>query len=129
MSLHIEPPPCFGFLEAELIELAPGQARVRYIPSERMNNPYGIIQGGLIAGMLDNAIGPAVMSLEGHRKSSTIHMTLNFLRPVIAGESILAVARVIKHGRIQAYIEAEMIRERDEVLLLKATATNVFLPG
>ena len=121
------PPPCFSFLKAEMIEADKGAAIVRFIPSEEMENPFGLIQGGILAGMVDNVIGPAVVSAVPDRQTSTIQMSVNFLAPARPGERILGTARVVRLGRTQAYIEAELVRESDKTLLLRASATNIFL--
>jgi uncharacterized protein (TIGR00369 family) len=121
------PPNCFDFLRAELIEAADGAASVRFMPTEEMENPYGNIQGGILAGMIDNVIGPAVVSLAPEKPTATIHMSVNFLGSARAGEAIIGTARVVRYGRTQIYLEAEMTRESDGKLILKATATNVLL--
>jgi uncharacterized protein (TIGR00369 family) len=123
------PPPCFAFLQSELVEASGGKAIVLFRPTEQMENPYGIIQGGILAAMLDNTIGPALWSIVPDRRSSTIQMSINFLRPVKAGEVIRGVAEVVKHGQTQAYIETRLERASDGAVLTKATATNVFLRG
>ncbi len=53
MTMVKVPPPCFAFLESELVEASSGKAVVLFRPTEQMENPYGIIQGGILAAMLD----------------------------------------------------------------------------
>ena len=100
---------------------------VRFKPTEEMENPFGQVQGGLLAGMLDNIIGPAVVSVAPERPTTTIQMNINYLRPAKPGDILIGTAKVVKHGRTQAYIEAELLREADNALLACATATNLFL--
>ena len=119
------PPPCFDFLHAELLSAENGRAVVRFVPTEQMENPYGTIQGGIIAGMLDNVFGPAVVSAAPSSRSTTVQMSVNYLRSVKAGEPIIGTAEVVKLGRTQVLIEAKMERESDRELLVKATATNL----
>jgi len=121
------PPPCFSFLNAELIEAGNGKAVARFIPSEEMENPHGVIQGGILAGMLDNLIGPAVITSVPDRASSTIQMSVNYLKAARAGQSIIGTAEIVKLGRTQAYSEAKLELEETGEILAKATATNVFL--
>ena len=121
------PPPCMTYLHADLLESGDGRARVRFTPTKQMENPYGLIQGGILAGMIDNIIGPAVASAVPDRQTSTIQMSVHYLHSVRAGERIIGEAQVIKFGRTQAYTEARLVREDDGTLLVKATATNVFL--
>ncbi|HSA16013.1 MAG TPA: PaaI family thioesterase [Spirochaetota bacterium] len=121
------PPNCFAFLNAELLSASNGAASVRFTPTEEMENPYGNIQGGILAGMIDNVLGPAVVSLAPEKPTATIHMSVNFLGSVRANEPVIGTARVVRYGRTQIYLEAEMTRESDGKLVLKATATNVLL--
>ncbi len=121
------PPPVWDLLKSEFVEAAEGRAVVLFRPTEEMENPYGIIQGGVLAAMLDNTIGPALLSLVPDRPTSTIQMSISFLRSVKAGETVRGVAEVVKHGRTQAYVEARLERVTDGALLAKATASNVFL--
>ncbi len=127
MTMVKVPPPSFAFLESELVEASGGKAVVLFRPTEQMENPYGIIQGGILAAMLDNTVGPALWSIVPDRASSTIQMSINFLRPAKAGDVIRGIAEVVKHGQTQAYIEARLERATDGAVLTKATATNVFL--
>ena len=121
------PPPCFAFLGGELLEVGNGKAVVRFTPTEEMENPYGQVQGGILAGMMDNIIGPATVSAMPDRRSATIQMSVNYLRSVRSSETIIGTAEVIKQGRTQVYLEAKLNRESDGKLLATASATNVFL--
>ncbi len=121
------PPPCFDFLRAELLSAENGVARVRFSPSEAMENPYGLIQGGILAGMLDNIIGPAVVSAVPQRQTTTVQMSVNYHAPARPGETLLGRAEVVRYGRTQAYIESRLERESDGALLVSATAVNLFL--
>src|SRR5258708_31361132 len=82
MTMPKMSPPCFAFLQSELVQASGGKAIVLFRPTEQMENPYGIIQGGILAAMLDNTIGPALWRIVPDQRSSTIHMPLNFLRPL-----------------------------------------------
>lgn len=121
------PPPCYDFLHSELVSAENGEAVVRFTPIEDMENPYGSIQGGILAGMIDNVLGPAVVSTAPERPSATIQMSINYLKPVKAGEVLVGRAHVVKAGRSQVYMEASLEKEVDGTLVARATATNVYL--
>lgn len=121
------PPPTYALLCAEFVSAAEGKAEVRFRPTEEMTNPYGAVQGGLLAAMMDDTVGPAMFSLSLVRPFTTVAMTTHYLRAVRPGDVILGHSEVIKAGRTQALIEARLVRESDGELLAKASITNVFL--
>ena len=60
---------------------------------------YGTAHGGSIAGLLDAAMGLAIIGrLEPDEGCATIEMKLNFMAPVMPGE-VTATGRVITMGR------------------------------
>lgn len=120
------PPPCFALFDSELLETGTGRVVLRFSAKPEHENPYGAVQGGLLAAMLDNCIGPAVFTIAPTRQSSTVEMTINYLAAVKAGETLRGEATVLHHGRTTAYVEASLHRS-DGTLVARASATNVFL--
>ena len=92
-----------------------------------MANPWGAIQGGILAAFFDDTMGPAVVSIASGRGFTTVSLNVSYLRPTHPGEPVVAEAVVVKHGRTQAYVEASLIRESDEELLARASSVYVFL--
>jgi uncharacterized protein (TIGR00369 family) len=92
-----------------------------------MDNPYGFVQGGILAGFIDNVIGVAMFTLKPERRPSTVNLSLNYLRPARSRETIRGVAEVIREGRRQMYVEARLERENDDEVLVKATAINLLV--
>ena len=92
-----------------------------------MENPFGYIQGGILAGMLDNVIGPATHIAASGKPTTTIQMSLNYLRGVRTTDVVIGRAQVIKRTRRQLYTEASLEREHDGELLVRASATNLIL--
>jgi len=84
------------------------------------------VQGGILAGMIDNCVGPALAVLVPERTAALIQLSVNYLGPVEPGISIIGRAQVVRRGRTQAVIDATLERESDGKLLVKAVATNVF---
>lgn len=126
MSVPKVPPPCWNLFDARAIIMEPGHALIEFRTEPAHENPYGNVQGGLLAAMIDNCIGPAVFLLVPDRQMSTIEMKLNYLSPARPGELLRGEAHVIKHGRTTAFVEISLTRA-DGTLVAKASATNVFL--
>ncbi len=57
---YLFPPPVFVAMKGELLELdlENGSLTARYPILESYRNPYGTMQGGMIAAALDNTLGP-----------------------------------------------------------------------
>ncbi len=120
------PPPCWDLFHAEPVRFEPGAVEIRFRGAEEHQNPYGLIQGGLLAAMIDNCIGPAVYLVAPDRQSTTIEMKVTYLAPARPGDLLVGKAEVIKHGRTAAFVEVSLEKD-DGTLVARASATNVFL--
>jgi uncharacterized protein (TIGR00369 family) len=115
-------PPAAALLGWQLLHLEPGRIRVQYTAREEFYNPHGNVQGGFLAAMLDDAMGPALFStLDADQFAPTIEMKINFLRPAVAG-TLMAEGCVVHRTRSLAFLEGKLLTE-DGALLATATAT------
>ncbi len=101
-------------------------AVARYQPPPELANPIGSLQGGFALAMLDDVSGAVTWLCCGERLFSTAQLSANFLKPVPMDEPLLGEARVIHSGQRQAVVEAELKRENDPAVLVRATVLNVF---
>ena len=79
---------------------APGQAEYQMvIRPEHLSSP-GTAHGGVVAGLMDAALGAAALSLAFTTGElvSTVEFKVNYLRPVLLGDALRAVARVEHAG-------------------------------
>ena len=115
-------PPAAALLGWKLLDIEPGRIRVQYTAREEFYNPQGNIQGGFLAAMLDDAMGPALFSLlDADQFAPTVEMKVNFLRPAVAG-TLIAEGNVVHRTRSIAFLEGRLLAE-DGSLLATATAT------
>ncbi|OWU83252.1 phenylacetic acid degradation protein [Oceanicola sp. 22II-s10i] len=106
--------------EAGTIELA-------YHPEQRMTNPRGDVQGGVLAALLDNAMARALATAnEDKIVASTVDMNVSFLRPVKPGR-VIGIGRVIRQGRTICFLEAELF-DVAGTLLARGTSTAIPVP-
>ncbi|MGZ4670411.1 MAG: PaaI family thioesterase [Blastococcus sp.] len=74
-----------GFAErlgAEVEATGEGTARVRFEAREEHLNPAGTLHGGVLATLVDSAMGMAVRSATGaHDVPATSQLTVTYLRP------------------------------------------------
>lgn len=102
-----------------------GELTMQYTPPPEFASPRGAVQGGLIAGFLDEVMGGALLAVTDDQKLPlNLDMTLSFLR-MVPLETITAKGRVVRHGRRIAFLEGELY-DKDGNLL--ATARSTALP-
>jgi uncharacterized protein (TIGR00369 family) len=125
---EIEAPPVAGLLGWEALHLEPGFVRVRFEAREEFYNPQGVVQGGILAAMLDDTLGPAGFTLlEEGMFAPTVGLNVTFVRPARAGY-LIGEGRVVHRSRGLLHLEGKLITE-DGDLISTATATAVIKGG
>ena len=117
-------PPAAELLGWELIAEDPeaGTIEIAFHPDDRMLNPHGTVQGGFVAAMLDDTMGPALVSMtDGAAIPSSIDLNVSFISAVRPGR-VIGRGRVISKGRSVAFLEAELF-DTEGKLLARATAS------
>ena len=104
-----------------------GELTTRFTPPPSFASPRGAVQGGLIAGFLDEVMGGALLAVtegseHGIKLPLNLDMNLTFIAMVPLAP-IIAKGRVIKHGRRVAFLEGELYDEASGKLLARATST------
>jgi uncharacterized protein (TIGR00369 family) len=117
-------PPAARTLGWKLLAIDPeqGTIRVGFQASAMFMNPMGNVQGGFLAAMLDDTMGPALFAmLEPGEFAPTLELKVNFLRPAQAGE-LVGEGRVVHRGQGTAFLEGRLL-DSAGTLLATATAT------
>ncbi len=124
-------PPAAAMLGWELSWVAPerGEIEVFFVAREGFANPIGQVQGGFLAAMLDDTLGPAlVATLAEDQFATTLELKVSFLRPARPGR-ITGTGRVVHRGGSIAFLAGEL-RDKAGELLATATATaRIIRPG
>ena len=116
-------PPCAELLGWTLLDMdeSAGTVRVGFTARPEFLNPAGFVQGGFLAAMLDDVMGPAALVMSGGWAfTSTIDMNVSFLAPARAGH-LIGEGTVIQLGKTIGYLQGEL---RDEAGTLIARATS-----
>ncbi|MDE2562598.1 MAG: PaaI family thioesterase [Sphingomonadales bacterium] len=89
--------------------------------------PRGGVQGGLVAGFLDEAMG-WVHVIATHRAEAPLMLdiTLSLIRQVPPGE-LMCTARVVRRGRRVIFLESDLF-DPQGTLLARATSTAIPTP-
>jgi uncharacterized protein (TIGR00369 family) len=117
-----------GFAErlgAEVVSADDGSAQVRFEAREGHLNQAGTLHGGVLATLVDTAMGQAVRSATGHDDvPATSQLTVTYLRPGKPGP-LEVTARVRTRGQHLTVCDAEV--EQDGRSLVHAVATFALL--
>jgi len=117
-------PPAAALLGWQLSWVAPerGEIEVNFDAHVGFANPMGNVQGGFLAAMLDDTLGPAlVATLNDGEFAPTLELKVSFLRPAVPGR-ITGTGRVVHRGGSIAFLAGELTDQRGQ-LLATATAT------
>jgi uncharacterized protein (TIGR00369 family) len=117
-------PPSAVLLGFELVSIDPdaGTIEVAFSATDQFLNPAGVIQGGFLAAMLDDTMGPALVATLGPGQfAPTSDLHVQFLRPARPGR-LIGRGRVVRRGRDVAFLTGELADASGE-LVAGATAT------
>jgi uncharacterized protein (TIGR00369 family) len=127
---RIPMPPSATLLGWHMLDHDPerGWVRIGFQGRPEFRNPAGFIQGGLLAAMLDDTMGPALwLKTDGALYSTTIDLTVSFLNPANPG-LLIGEASVVQHGRTIAFLEGRL-SDAEGRLLCRATASARLVPA
>lgn len=102
--------PLFRFLDVEILGLAPGECRLRLPFRAELIQGGGVVAGGVISTLLDEAMAHAAMALnaeEGRGPVATISMETRYFAPARPGSDLEGFARVVRGGKRVLFLEAE----------------------
>ena len=103
-------PPVARLLGWKLVALDPQASTIEaeFLARAKFSNPSGFVQGGMIAAMLDDTLGPAIFAMSGGRQlTTTIDLHLHYVRPVRPGR-VTTTAKVINLGVRIAFVEGRL---------------------
>lgn len=100
---------------------------LRFDAPESFITPRGTVQGGLVAGFLDEAMGRAHVWATHHEEAPlNLEISMTLLRPVLAGP-LIGKGRVIRRGRRVIFLEGELFDDAGN-LLARSTSTAIPTP-
>lgn len=120
--------PFVDLIGGKLEEWREGYVRLGLVLEESHTNPNGVMHGGVVTALMDEALGAVIASVRGLDKMgesphATVDMNVSFLSNARAGDEITVEGRVLKVGRSVAFGEAEARRRSDETLIAKGRFT------
>jgi len=97
-SGELPPPPIIVLIGMELIDVSEGRVVFSAEPAEYHYNPLGTVHGGVVATLLDSAMGCAVQSLlPAGTGYTTLEIKANYLRPITSSTGTITYEGTIIH--------------------------------
>ncbi|MFC2055145.1 PaaI family thioesterase [Chloroflexota bacterium] len=121
---YLIPPPVFVTMQGEYMsfELDSGTLITRFPVLDMYLNPYGYMQGGMVAAAVDNTLGPLSMVLAP--PNVTRRLEMKYSRPVTPDlEYITIKGRLVGRQDPQLTFSAE-VRDPQGMLLARAMAIH-----
>jgi uncharacterized protein (TIGR00369 family) len=119
-----QPPAVSQLLGSKVLSIDPEGERVEmeFLARPEFLNVHGMVQGGILSAMFDDAMAAAVTSSGGNFMAPTLELKTSFIRPARQG-SLFVEGRVVHRGRSIAFLEGRM-RDKEGNLIATATATS-----
>jgi uncharacterized protein (TIGR00369 family) len=103
------------------IDAEVGTIETAFEAGPEFGNPAGHVQGGILAAMLDDTMGPALAAMLAEGEiAPTLNLNVSFERPARFG-TIVGKGRVLKRGRDVCFLAGELYQ--DDQRLASGTAT------
>lgn len=99
---------------------------------EKHMNPNGVVHGGVLTTLMDEATGHAIVTIRGletmaEAPHATVDMSVSFLSGARVGDELVCEARTLRIGRSVAFAEAEVRRKATDDLIAKGRFTYAIL--
>ena len=121
---YLIPPPVFQEMQGEFVDfdLEGGSLTTRFPILAKYRNPYGAMQGGMLAAAVDNTFGP--LSLMVAPPNVTGRLEMKYIQPVTPEISHITIkAEFVEHHKRRLKFRAE-VRDPQGTLLATAQATH-----
>lgn len=121
--------PILGHLGGEALEMdeEAGECLIAFAPRDEFFNPFGSVQGGVVAGMLDSTAAIAAVAKSRFTViTQTLELKTSYVMPVVV-HSLKARGRCIRLGRSVIFSEADLFDDKGR-LLARASMTGRPVP-
>jgi uncharacterized protein (TIGR00369 family) len=101
-----------------------GTIEVAFMATEQFVNLVGVVQGGFLAAMLDDTLGPALVATLGPGEfAPTTNLQVQFLRPARPGP-LVGRGWIVRRASGVGFLAGELVDDSGEVVAT-ATATAI----
>jgi uncharacterized protein (TIGR00369 family) len=120
----LETVPFGKLLGIKLESIKPGEATLSLEIRDDFMQNNGVVHGGVIASLIDTSMAFSIIPLLGKdEKTTTVDLTITYLRPLMSG-TIKATAKVLREGGRIIVTSADVF---DSTGTLASTALSTYL--
>jgi acyl-coenzyme A thioesterase 13 len=94
-----------------------GKAEISWSPTPDMANPFGSVHGGIIATLIDESCGAALMPMIETPSAPTVSLNVEYLHPVLIGDTYTVVSEIVRKGRAMAIADARILNDEGTMLV------------
>lgn len=105
---------CHDLIDLYFVSVGEGVVELEIPISKRHLNVQGTVHGGIIANLIDSAMGMAIKSLD--KVGATTGLSVNFLKSAGRGDVLKAVGTVTKNGKNVIFGEAKVYNQKGDLL-------------
>jgi uncharacterized protein (TIGR00369 family) len=121
-----------SMLGGEIDSFGDGVSVMSMALEEKHMNPNGVVHGGVITTLMDEATGHAIVTIRGleamaETPHATVDMSVSFIGGARVGDVLVCEARTLRIGRAVAFAEAEVRRRGADGLVAKGSFTFAIL--
>ena len=121
---YLIPPPVFDAMKGEFLAFddKAGSLTTRFPVLKEHLNPYGSMQGGMVAAAVDNTLGPLSMLVAPPNVTRRLHM--KYSKPATPDLGYIIVSGKLLERKGRQLIFSAEVRDREGVLLARARAVH-----
>ena len=121
-----------GLMGGEIDSWEEGRVVMSVKLDERHMNPGGMLHGGIVTMLMDEATGHAIVTVRGLKVMAeaphvTVDMNVSFLSSARSGDELECEARTVRIGRTVVFAEAEVRRRGSGDVVAKGHFTYVIV--
>ncbi|WP_300486638.1 hotdog domain-containing protein [Flavobacterium sp.] len=123
-EVSTSPSPFMNWLRPTMLEVEEGKLVFQYTIRHEMTNPYRTLHGGIIAAIIDDAIGATLISYNEPYFYPTINNVIDYFASARENDVIIAETAINKKGKQIVNAQCE-IWNHDKTRLLAKGYTNL----
>ncbi len=94
-----------------------GHAETSWTPTPDMANPFGSVHGGIIATLIDESCGAALMPLIETPSAPTVSLQVEYLHAVRIPGTYTVLSDIVRKGRAMAIADARILDDEGTLLV------------
>lgn len=113
------PSPFLNWLQPKMISVEEGKLSFEYTVRKEMTNPFKTLHGGIVAAIIDDAIGATLISYGEPHFYVTINNVIDYFASAKENDVIIAETAINKKGKTIVNAQCEIWNEDKSRLLAK----------